>query len=101
MGKNKKDKLIEIKRFSFDLYNRVMFDEISVQDAYNKMNEKLHMVKEFKGVGTKGKNKIGLKKEFDRLDNMYKPSFKEWMDQVERLFPFTFENELKKWTDED
>ena len=41
MGKDKKEKLILIKRFSFDLYNRVMFNEISIQDAYNKMNEKL------------------------------------------------------------
>ena len=101
MGKDNKEKLVEIKRYSFELYNRVMFNEISVQDAYNEMYAKINVVSEFKGIGRKGKNKIGLKKEMERLDKMYKPEFKQWMDEIKRLFPFTYDRELKDYTDEN
>jgi hypothetical protein len=50
---------------------------------------------EYKGRGTKGKNKIGLSKELDRIMKMYKPSLSELLVELKRLFPFTFDNHIK------
>ena len=49
MPKSNEDKLVEIKQHSFELYNKVKFGDISVQDAYNQMGRELIKVKEFKG----------------------------------------------------
>jgi hypothetical protein len=38
---------------------------------------------------------IGLPKEMDRIMKMYKPSLKELLDELKRLFPFTFDSHLK------
>jgi len=99
MPKSNEDKLVEIKQHSFELYNKVKFGDISVQDAYNQMGRELIKVKEFKGEGTKGKNKIGLKAEFDRLHKMYKPSLADYLKVIKDLFPFTFKRDLKVWTE--
>ena len=57
MSKSKDDKLIEIKQHSFELYNKVKFGDIELQDAYNQMGRELIKVTEFKGEGTKGRNR--------------------------------------------
>ena len=97
MPKSNKEKLIEIKQHSFELYNKVKFKDISVQDAYNQMGRELINVKEFKGEGTKGANKIGLKAEFDRLQKMYKPTLKQYLDVIKQMFPFTFDRDIEDY----
>tara|TARA_Y100000310_G_scaffold323822_1_gene384785 strand:+ start:477 stop:779 length:303 start_codon:yes stop_codon:yes gene_type:complete len=97
MPKSNEDKLVEIKQHSFELYNKVKFGDISVQDAYNQMGRELIKVKEFKGEGTKGKNKIGLKAEFDRLHKMYKPTLKQYLDVIKQMFPFTFDRDIEDY----
>ena len=97
MPKSNEDKLVEIKQHSFELYNKVKFGDISVQDAYNQMGRELIKVKEFKGEGTKGKNKIGLKAEFDRLQKMYKPTLKQYLDVIKQMFPFTFDRDIEDY----
>ena len=101
MGKSKKEKLIEIKQHSFELYNKVQFGDIELQDAYNQMGRELINVSEFKGEGTKGRNKIGLKDEMDRLQKMYKPKLEEYLTELKRLFPFTFNREIKDYSDKE
>ena len=101
MPKSNEDKLVEIKQHSFELYNKVKFGDISVQDAYNQMGRELINVTEFKGEGTKGKNKIGLKAEFERLQKMYKPSLANYLDELKQLFPFTFERDINDYSDKD
>lgn len=101
MPKSNKEKLIEIKQHSFELYNKVQFGDISVQDAYNQMGRELIKVKEFKGEGTKGKNKIGLKAEFERLHKMYKPSLTDYLIVLRDLFPFTFKRDIKDYSDKE
>ena len=101
MPKSNEDKLIEIKQHSFELYNKVKFKDISVQDAYNQMGRELIKVKEFKGEGTKGMNKIGLKAEFERLQKMYKPSLEEYLKVLKDLFPFTFNRDIKDYSDKE
>ena len=101
MPKSNEDKLVEIKQHSFELYNKVKFGDISVQDAYNQMGRELIKVTEFKGEGTKGKNKIGLKTEFERLQKMYKPTMQEYMEEIKRLFPFTFKRDIKDFIDKE
>jgi len=101
MSKSNEDKLIEIKQHSFELYNKVQFGDISVQDAFNQMGRELLSVKEFKGEGTKGKNKIGLKAEFQRLHKMYKPTLTNYLEELKRLFPFTFEKDIKDFSEKE
>ena len=48
MAKSKEDKLIEIKQHSFELYNKVQFGDIELQDAYNQMGRELIKVSEFR-----------------------------------------------------
>tara|TARA_B100000282_G_C31708923_1_gene480111 strand:+ start:139 stop:438 length:300 start_codon:yes stop_codon:yes gene_type:complete len=96
-----KEKLEEIKRFSFDLYNRVLFKEISVQDAYNRVGKSRWNVTEFKGSGTRGKNKVGLKKEIDSLVKMYKPTLSDMLQEIKRVYPYTFEKEIRKILNEN
>ena len=40
-------------------------------------------------------NKIGLSKEVDRLNKMYKPNIEEWIEELKRLFPFTYQDKIK------
>ena len=101
MSKSKDDKLIEIKQHSFELYNKVKFVDIELQDAYNQMGRELIKVSEFKGEGTKGRNKIGLKAEFDRLQKMYKPTISDYLEELKRLFPFTFNRDIKDYSDKE
>jgi len=101
MSKSKDDKLIEIKQHSFELYNKVKFGDIELQDAYNQMGRELINVSEFKGEGTKGRNKIGLKAEFDRLHKMYKPKLSDYLEELKRLFPFTYQREIKDFSDKE
>ena len=101
MPKSNKEKLVEIKQHSFELYNKVQFGDIDVQDAYNQMGRELIKVTEFKGEGTKGRNKIGLKTEFDRLQKMYKPSLANYLEELKRLFPFTFNRDIKDYSDKE
>ena len=54
-------------------------------------------VSEFKGEGTKGTNKIGLDKEFQRLMKVYNPSCEEMLESLKKQFPLTFEKYLNKF----
>ena len=101
MPKSNKEKLVEIKQHSFELYNKVQFGDISVQDAYNQMGRELIIVNEFKGEGTKGSNKIGLKEEFKRLQKMYKPSLANYLEELKGLFPFTFMRDIKDFSEKE
>ena len=101
MAKDKPSKLKEIKHYSFELYNKVQFGDMDLQDAYNQMGRELTKTSEYKGTGTRGRNKIGLKDEMDRLQKMYKPKLKEYLTELKRLFPFTFDKDIKDFTDKE
>jgi hypothetical protein len=101
MPKSNKEKLVEIKQHSFELYNKVQFGDLSVQEAYNQMGRELIVVTEFKGEGTKGINKVGLKEEFKRLQKMYKPSLSNYLEELKGLFPFTFKRDLKDFSEKE
>lgn len=79
------------------MYQYVIEKKIKLQDAYNLAMGGVDMVGEFKGRGTRSKNMIGLSKEMDRIMKMYKPTLKELLDELKKLFPFTFDTELKKY----
>ena len=72
-----------------------MNGEVNLQQAYNEVMGDITSTSEYKGRGTKGQNKIGLPKEVDRLDKMYKPSIEDWLKELKRLFPFTHKKHLK------
>jgi hypothetical protein len=93
--KNKEIKLAEIKKHNPTLYSKVVNGEVKLQQAYNETMEDINSTTEYKGRGTKGQNKIGLSKEVDRLNKMYKPTIEEWIEELKRLFPFTHPNHLK------
>ena len=93
--KNKEIKLAEIKKHNPTLYSKVVNGEMKLQQAYNETMREINSTTEYKGRGTKGQNKIGLSKEVDRLNKMYKPTIKEWIEELNRLFPFTHPNHLK------
>ena len=93
--KNKEIKLSEIKKHSPSLYQKVIDGEMKLQQAYNEVMGNITSTKEYKGRGTKGQNKIGLSKEVDRLTKMYKPSLEDWIEELKRLFPFTYKKHLK------
>lgn len=93
--KDKEIKLQEIQKHNPTLYQYVIDNKIKLQDAYNLVMGGVDMVGEYKGRGTKGKNKLGLSKEMDRIMKMYKPSITEMVGELKRLFPFTFDNHLK------
>ena len=93
--KNKEIKLAEIKKHNPTLYSKVVNGEMKLQQAYNEVMGDINSTTEYKGRGTKGQNKIGLPKEMDRIMKMYKPSLKELLDELKRLFPFTFDSHLK------
>jgi hypothetical protein len=93
--KNKEIKLSEIKKHSPSLYQKVVDGEVKLQDAYNEVMGDINSTSEYKGRGTKGQNKIGLPKEVDRLEKMYKPTIEEWIKELKRLFPFTHQNHIK------
>ena len=95
--KDKEIKLQEIKKHNPTLYQYVIEKKIKLQDAYNLAMGGVDMVGEFKGRGTRSKNMIGLSKEMDRIMKMYKPTLKELLDELKKLFPFTFDTELKKY----
>ena len=61
-----------------------------------KMTKKeINMTTEYRGRGSKGQNKIGFSKEIDRLIKMYKPSLTEFIDELKRVFPFTYKSHIK------
>ena len=93
--KNKEIKLSEIKRHSPSLHKKVVDGEVNLQQAYNFVMGEITSTSEYKGRGTKGQNKIGLSKEVDRLDKMYKPTIEEWIEELKRLFPFTHQDKIK------
>jgi len=93
--KNKEIKLAEIKKHNPTLYSKVMNGEMKLQQAYNEVMRDINSTTEYKGRGTKGQNKIGLPKEVDRLEKMYKPTIEEWIKELKRLFPFTHQNHIK------
>ena len=93
--KNKDIKLSEIKKHSPSLYKKVVDGEMKLQQAYNEVMGNITSTSEYKGRGTKGQNKIGLSKEVDRLTKMYKPSLEDWIEELKRLFPFTYKKHLK------
>lgn len=93
--KDKEIKLQEIQKHNPQLYQEVMDGKLKLQDAYNKIMMDLTQTSEYKGRGTRSKNMIGLPKEMDRIMKMYKPSLKELLDELKRLFPFTFDSHLK------
>ena len=94
--KDKEIKLQEIQKHNPQLYQDVMDGKVKLQDGYNTVMMDLTKTSEYKGRGTKGKNKIGLSKELDRIMKMYKPSLSELLVELKRLFPFTFDSEVKK-----
>ena len=93
--KNKEIKLSEIKKHSPSLYQKVIDGDVKLQQAYNEVMGDINSTTEYKGRGTKGQNKIGLSKEVDRLNKMYKPTIEEWIEELKRLFPFTNQNHIK------
>ena len=93
--KDKEIKQQEILKHNPQLYQEVMDGKLKLQDAYNKIMMDLTQTSEYKGRGTRSKNMIGLSKEMDRIMKMYKPSLKELLDELKRLFPFTFDSHLK------
>jgi len=93
--KSKEIKLTEIKKHNPTLYSKVMNGEVKLQQAYNEVMGDINSTTEYKGRGTKGQNKIGLSKELDRIMKMYKPSLKELLDELKRLFPFTYKDKIK------
>jgi hypothetical protein len=93
--KDKEIKLQEIQKHNPQLYQDVMDGRVKLQDGYNNVMMDLTKTSEYKGRGTKGKNKIGLSKELDRIMKMYKPSLSELLVELKRLFPFTFDNHIK------
>ena len=95
MKSNREIKLSEIKKHSPSLYQKVVDGDVKLQQAYNEVMGEITSTTEYKGRGTKGQNKIGLRKEVDRLEKMYKPSIEEWIKELKRLFPFTHKKHLK------
>jgi hypothetical protein len=93
--KNKEIKLAEIKKHNPKLYQDVLDGKVKLQQAYNEVMGDINSTTEYKGRGTKGQNKIGLSKEVDRLNKMYKPTIEEWIEELKRLFPFTNQNHIK------
>ena len=59
--------------------------EVKLQQAYNETMGDINSTTEYKGRGPKGQNKIGLSKEVDRLNKMYKPTIEEWIEELKRL----------------
>lgn len=92
---NKIIKMAEVKKHSPSLHKKVMNGSTTLQDAYNEVMGEITSTTEYKGRGTKGQNKIGLPKEVDRLEKMYKPTIEEWIKELKRLFPFTHQNHIK------
>ena len=93
--KDKDIKLQEIKKHNPSLYTDVLGGKIGLQEAYNQTMGELNKTSEYKGRGTKGRNKIGLSKELDRIMKMYKPTITDLLNELKRLFPFTFNKHLK------
>jgi len=93
--KSKEIKLAEIKKHNPTFHSKVMNGEMKLQQAYNEVMRDINSTTEYKGRGTKGQNKIGLSKEMDRIMKMYKPSLKELLDELKRLFPFTYKDKIK------
>tara|TARA_B100000287_G_C20381431_1_gene681760 strand:- start:430 stop:717 length:288 start_codon:yes stop_codon:yes gene_type:complete len=93
--KSKEIKLEEIKKHNPSLYSEVLMGKTKLQDAYNEVMGNLNQTSEYKGRGTRGKNKVGLSKEVDMLTKRYKPTIEEWIDEIKRLFPFTYSNYIK------
>jgi len=94
--KDKDIKLQEIKKHNPSLYADVVDGKVGLQEAYNQTMAELNKTSEYKGRGTKGRNKIGLSKELDRIMKMYKPTIQELLDEIKRLFPFTYETGFSK-----
>ena len=95
--KDKEIKQQEILKHNPQLYQEVMDGKVKLQDAYNKIMMDLTQTSEYKGRGTRSKNMIGLSKEMGRIMKMYKPSLKELLDELKRLFPFTFDRDVKDY----
>ena len=93
--KDKDIKLQEIKKHNPSLYSDVLGGKVGLQEAYNQTMGELNKTSEYKGRGTKGRNKIGLSKEMDRIMKMYKPTITDLLNELKRLFPFTFNKHLK------
>jgi hypothetical protein len=93
--KNKEIKLAEIKKHNPKLYQDVLDGKVKLQQAYNEVMGDINSTTEYKGRGTKGQNKIGLSKEVNRLNKMYKPTIEEWIKELKRLFPFTYKDKIK------
>ena len=95
MKLNREIKLAEIKNHSPSLYQKVVDGDVQLQQAYNYVMGDINSITEYKDRGTKGQNNIGLPKEVDRLEKMYKPTIEEWIKELKRLFPFTHKKHLK------
>lgn len=93
--KSKDIKLEEIKKHNPQLYSKVQMGEVKLQDAYNEVMGDVNQTSEYKGRGTRGKNKVGLSKEMDILTKRYKPTIDEWITEIKRLFPFTYQKHIK------
>ena len=95
--KDKEIKLQEIKKHNSQLYQDVIDKKINLQKAYNQTMGEINKTSEYKGRGTKGSNKIGFSKEIDMIMKKYKPSLREFLDELKRLFPFTYKKEIKDY----
>ena len=93
--KDKDIKLQEIKKHNPSLYADVVDGKVGLQEAYNQTMGELNKTSEYKGRGTKGRNKIGLSKELDRIMKMYKPTITDLLNELKRLFPFTHQEKIK------
>jgi len=87
-------KLAEIQKYNPTLFLKVQRGEVNKVDAHNQVMEELLNVNERRGKGTK-RTKIGLSKEIKILDRRYKPTIKEWINEIKKLYPFTYKDYIK------
>ena len=84
----------EIQKHNPTLLAKVKSGDLTLQEAYNVMMSEVMNVKEMKGKGTKS-NKISFEEEVEIIQKRYKPTLNDWIEQLKKNFPFTYQNHLK------
>ena len=92
--KSKEIKLLEIKNHNPTLHSKVVNGSTTLQHAYNEVMSEINNIKEFKGRGTKS-TKITFEHEVEIIQKRYKPKLDDWLEQIKKLFPFTYQDKLK------
>ena len=93
--KNRDIKEAEIKKHNPTLLAKVKSGDLTLQEAYNIMMSEVMNVKEMKGKGTRS-NKISFEEEVEIIQKRYKPTLDDWIEQLKKQFPFTYQNHLKE-----